>query len=164
MDIAKMANRMVSWLTLRRLRWKLRKYFPKAVFDSGGESPDPDRILQSHIERISHFWDSYDEPLLYARNRMGQKDEQGFVLLTEDDCTANGGEQNRAQMTSTPKNLELVNVSPTLPPFVNRIQDEFINQQLTPVERIQVLLNAHVSTAAAEAEECPNALRRYMQI
>ncbi|KAL5107662.1 hypothetical protein TcWFU_004526 [Taenia crassiceps] len=78
-----------SSVALWRLRWRLRKYLPKAAFYNGRETSDPDCILQSHIERIPHLCDSHSESFPNAKEPAGQKDEHGFVLLTEDDCAEN---------------------------------------------------------------------------
>ncbi|KAL5963863.1 hypothetical protein TSMEX_008394 [Taenia solium] len=97
MNSSKSTLRSHSWLALRRLRWRLRKYFPKAAFYDGRDPPDADCILQSHIEQIPHLRGSYNESIRNVREPTEQKDGYGFVLLTEDDCTENGGNKSSHQ-------------------------------------------------------------------
>ncbi|CDS37380.1 conserved hypothetical protein [Echinococcus multilocularis] len=86
-NLSKSILRSHPWLALQRLRWRLQKYLPKAAFNNGEVMPDPDRILQNHIERIPHLWNSYYEAPPNVTEHTGQTDDYGFVLLTEDDCT-----------------------------------------------------------------------------
>ncbi|VDD83343.1 unnamed protein product [Mesocestoides corti] len=69
---------MASWLALRRLRVKLRRFLPELI-NKNQRIPDPDAILQEHIQRVPHF---------SASSAIPEAHEDGdgdFTLISEDD-------------------------------------------------------------------------------
>ncbi|KAM7542190.1 hypothetical protein Aperf_G00000015740 [Anoplocephala perfoliata] len=81
-------EKLPSLITLRQLRWRLRKYLPQILLPGETEVfSDPSKILLDHIEQVSHLRETCLKTP--SANRISQSDEKceekEFVLLDEED-------------------------------------------------------------------------------